>query len=146
MKRYGSRIRIFVLIGVIFLAIATVYAETAEGYFNRGLEDVRQHNFSQAIIDFTKSIEINPNYAEAYNNRGLAYDDQGNFSQAISDYTKAIGINPNDAVVYNNRALAYFAQKDFTKAWGDVHKAGSLGHKVKPAFLEALEKASGKEK
>jgi tetratricopeptide (TPR) repeat protein len=146
MSYRGSRIKIFVLIGVVFLAVFSVYADTAEEYFHRGLADSKQHNFGQAIIDFTKSIEINPNYANAYVNRGNAYDYQGNFSQAILDYTKASEINPKDADIYYNRALAYFDQKNFAKAWEDVHKAKSLGAKIDPRFLEALKKASGREK
>jgi len=42
----------------------------------------------QAVTDFTKAIEIDPNYANAYNNRGSIYSDKGRHDQAISDYAK----------------------------------------------------------
>ena len=58
------------------------------------LRIIDQGNFTQAMSDYNKAIEINPNYAEAYNNRGIIYDKQGNFTQAMSDYNKAIEINP----------------------------------------------------
>ncbi|MCX5697998.1 MAG: tetratricopeptide repeat protein, partial [Candidatus Omnitrophica bacterium] len=108
---------IFVLIGVLFLSISSVYAETVEEYFNRGLAHGNQGNFPQAISDFTKAIEINPNDAEAYYNRGLVYGTQGNFPQAISDFTKAIEINPNDAEAYYNRGLAYYEKKEYDSSW-----------------------------
>ncbi len=35
-------------------------------YYNRGMTYSDIENINQAIIDFTKAIEINPNYADAY--------------------------------------------------------------------------------
>jgi tetratricopeptide (TPR) repeat protein len=35
-------------------------------HYNRGLTYFKIENTNQAIIDFTKAIEINPNYADAY--------------------------------------------------------------------------------
>ena len=146
MRYKSSRIMMFVLIGVLFLSVSSVYAETAEEYWNSGNTCYKQGNLSQAISDFTKVIEINPNYAEAYNNRGLAYYIQGNLPQAILDFTKAIEINPNFAGAYNNRGVAYYATKEYDKAWKDVHKTEGLGHAVNPKFLNALKKASGRDK
>ena len=57
-----------------------------------GLPMLTQGNLPQAISDYTKAIEINPNYAEAYNTRGFVYGNQGNFTQTISDCNKAIEI------------------------------------------------------
>ena len=49
-----------------------------------------QNNFTQAIADYNKVIELNPQDATVYYNRGLAYDKQGNIDQAIADFTQAI--------------------------------------------------------
>jgi tetratricopeptide (TPR) repeat protein len=114
----------------------------ARPYNTRGLAYEKQGNFTQAISDYTKAIEINPSLAEAYNNCGVVYYDKGNFTQAISDYTKAIEINPNYAQAYNNRGLAYYEKQEYDKVWVDVHKAEKLGYKVNSYFLEALKKAS----
>ena len=29
--------------------------------------------YDRAIVDYTKALELNPDYADAYNNRGNAY-------------------------------------------------------------------------
>lgn len=42
-------------------------------------------NYEDAIVAFSKAIELNPRYAEAFKNRGLAYAILGNRSQAIAD-------------------------------------------------------------
>jgi len=105
----------------------------AEEYFYRGNTYGWQHNFTRAILEFSKAIAINPNYVDAYINRGVAYGQQGNFSQAISDYNKAIEINPNDAMPYNNRGRAYAKQGNFSQAISDCTKA----IEIKPINVEA---------
>ena len=62
---------------------------------------------SRAIVDFTKAIELNPDYAIAYNNRGVAYYLKKEYESAIVDFTKAIELNPDYAIAYNNRGMAY---------------------------------------
>jgi tetratricopeptide (TPR) repeat protein len=46
----------------------------------------------KALANFTKSIEINPNYVSARYHRGLVYYDLGNRAQAIADFTQARSI------------------------------------------------------
>jgi tetratricopeptide (TPR) repeat protein len=124
----------------------TIAPNDAEAYYNRGLAYQLKKEYDKAIADYTKAIEINPNDAEAYNNRGLAYGSKKEYDKAIADYTKAIEINPKYAEAYYNRGLAYFLKKEYDKAWEDVYKAQGLGSKVHPEFLNALRKASGRQR
>ena len=39
--------------------------------------------------DFTKAIELDPDYGEAYFNRGLAFSDLGQTQKASADFQKA---------------------------------------------------------
>ena len=115
-------------------------------YYNRGIAYEEQGNIQQAVSDYTKVIAINPNDADAHYNRGTVYFQQGKFVQAISDYNKAIAINPNSFKTYRTRAVAYYLAKKYDNAWIDVHKAEALGGAVHPGFLDALKKASGRDK
>ena len=45
----------------------------AEAYYNRGIAYGDKGEYDKAIEDYSKAIELNPEYAEAYNNRGNAY-------------------------------------------------------------------------
>jgi len=61
-------------------------------YFNRGLAHEKKGQYDEAISDFTKAIEIKPNYARAYRMRGEAYFNKGQYDKAIPDLKKAIGL------------------------------------------------------
>jgi len=118
----------------------------AEAYCNRGFVYTLKGNADQAILDFNKAIEINPNDVTSYMGRGMAYAKTGNLDKAIFDLTKTVEISPNDPKVYAARAPIYLMKKDYDKSWADVHKAESLGYKIRPDVIDALKKASGKEK
>ena len=47
---------------------------------NRGVTYAQQGEFTQAMSDYNKAIEINPNDAETYNNRGNTGTLRGNFT------------------------------------------------------------------
>ena len=72
-------------------------------YSNRGHTYGSQGNLEQAIEDYTRAIELEPNSPLAYSNRGVAYYEQGNLEQAIEDCTRAIELNPNNDQAYINR-------------------------------------------
>jgi tetratricopeptide (TPR) repeat protein len=59
---------------IIFCLFITTlaYAQTAEDYYNSGLDKYDQQDYKGSIADYNKAIELNPNLAEAYNNRGNA--------------------------------------------------------------------------
>ena len=151
-KAYNSRGDIYRAQGDLSRAISDfskaiiINPNYAQAYDNRGAAYARQGSLSQALADFNKVIEIDPNYAEAYNNRGNVYYALNNPTQAILDYTKAIELSPNLAQAYSNRSMSYYAAKKYDAAWADLNKAKALGHAPNPKLLEALKKASDRDK
>ena len=72
-------------------------------YISRGT--FKEHESCEdAIEDYTKAIEIDPNYHFAYFNRARVKYELGDYQGAIDDYSKIIEINPNHAFAYSNRA------------------------------------------
>ena len=49
--------------------------------------------YKEAIRDFTRVIEIDPDNANAYFNRGCCYDSVGELDLAISDYSVALELD-----------------------------------------------------
>lgn len=87
-------------------------------YSLQGLNKYNNDRFDEAIADFNKAIELNPEKIYAYYNRGLAKfrlgdleAAQGNtekakalYTSGVEDSTQAIKLNPDDPYTYHNRA------------------------------------------
>ena len=58
--------------GVMLSVPQRVNAESADFYFNQGVDKFEFGDFSGAISDFNKAIEINPKDFEVYSIRGIA--------------------------------------------------------------------------
>ena len=116
--------------GLILSVPEKVNAADNSFYFNRAYEKAEKGDHYGAISDFTKAIEINPQYAKAYNNRGFSKTYLEDNYGAISDYDKAIEINPNYALAFANRGSSKESIGDMKGACDDWRKASSLGDKI----------------
>ena len=95
----------------------------AQKYFKSAYDKSDLKDYRGAIADYTKAIELNPDFYEVYFNRGLAKNNLKDHNGAISDYTKVIEFVPNFGAAYNYRGIAKImidmdndAIADFTKA------------------------------
>ena len=57
----------------------------------------KQTKYTEAIMDYTRVIELDPSNAHAYHNRGISYDKVGDFEKAIADFTKVRDQSPSAA-------------------------------------------------
>lgn len=88
--------------------------ETPEICNDRGLEHYLADRLPQAVSDFTKALELDPNCAETHYNLGSLYEDLRDFDKARAEYRVAIlgGL----AAAYNNLARLYILDKDYAAA------------------------------
>ena len=71
--------------------------KAAMAYLNRGVACYNSGDFRQAILEFTRAIELDPANAEAYHVRGIACQVSGDPELAIRDCTKAAELDPDNA-------------------------------------------------
>jgi len=94
-----------ILILICYTTLPINAQNSAEEYFNSGIEKANSGDYEGAIKEFDKAVEINPKFAEAYYNRGVAKGELGDYRGGIEDYNKAIEINPRYAKAYYNRGV-----------------------------------------
>jgi hypothetical protein len=95
----------------------------AEQAFNRGMQALGRADYTEAIEDFTQTINLNPSETNAYVNRGNAYYGLGEYNKALADYNQAINLGSNLAIVYYDRGCAYAKLDYHSKAIPDFNQA-----------------------
>jgi tetratricopeptide (TPR) repeat protein len=77
-----------------------------EGYQAAGLGHLGNGELSQAIVMFSKVIDLKPDHGWALNNLGLAYLRANENDKAVEVLTHAAELLPNTAYVHNNLGVA----------------------------------------
>jgi Flp pilus assembly protein TadD len=103
-------------------------------HITRGQAFFKLGMINEAIADFNKAIEINPQYDFSYNNRGSIYRFLGNTKQAMRDFDRAIDLEPREILGYYNRGLTYILLGDYQQAIRDLNKVIELAPRRAEAY------------
>lgn len=87
----------------------------------------RQYDYTEAVEDIKKAIEIVPDLPYLWYNLGNLYCLSSDYVQSIDSYTKAIEYYPYMANAYYNRGLVLIYLKDREKGCIDLSRSGELG-------------------
>ncbi|MCK4990004.1 MAG: tetratricopeptide repeat protein, partial [Bacteroidales bacterium] len=123
----------YILILLPVMITASVQAQSAKQYFKAGEDFAKANNYADAIIQFTKAIELDPDYDKAYIQRATAFSRSGDHKSAAKDYDRALAFESKDEEIY------YFAGNEW-HLYGDNPIALdrlSMAIQMKSNFLEA---------
>lgn len=80
--------------------------ESAINFCDRGLQKALRGNYSAAISDYNRALQIDPDNPHTYSQRGVAYYKLKAYKEAFGDYAQALQLNPSFAEAYYNRGTA----------------------------------------
>jgi protein O-mannosyl-transferase len=95
-------------------------------YGNRGFSYKKAGMNEQAIQDFSRSIELNPDDARGYFNRGLVYVTVKNNTSALRDFNTAISLDTTQPLLYSYRGQVNLMLGDTSMAIADIRKCLNL--------------------
>ena len=84
---------------------------------------VRMRDYDNAIVEFSRAIELAPGYAVAYSNRGVTYMQQRKYNKALDDLKKAVELSPRDKNAHYNLAALYALQGQKDRAFDSLDLA-----------------------
>jgi tetratricopeptide (TPR) repeat protein len=114
--------------------------ETHRHFGNTSGSDLAEHQL--AVNDFSRAIELDPDYAEAYFSRGVLYwRELRNAYRAIRDMTRVLELSPQWAEALFNRAMAYQIRGDHEQAISDLEQY--LVEGSNPYWRESAERQLG---
>jgi len=98
----------------------------SKAHCNLGIVYCEKGSIDQAIIQYKKSIKLDPGSGKTYNNLGMAYLHHGSSKDAITAFETALRLSPELISIHNNLGSAYFQEGMIDKAimeWNIVLKA-----------------------
>ncbi len=96
--------------------------EAPKKLWDSGNENMKNMNYTQAIIDFTNLIRLSPDFDYVYRNRGMSYQYLGKYSQALTDLNKYIEMKNDDPLAYSSRGWIKNNLNDNMGALADFNK------------------------
>lgn len=117
------------------IAQKLVKEEHSEALNKLGSVFLGKRMYGEAVRQFRRTLEIEPDYAEAQNNLGLALSLAGKDGEALELYQKAILNQPNYADLHNNLGVLLCKIHRYKEGIEELEKAVRLGAKYGEAYF-----------
>jgi len=110
--------------------------QPADVYYARGYTYQESGAYWQALEDYKKAIELNPDLAGAYQNSGNCYYALKDYEKALDCYGKSEKLQPDDSTVYYARGFVYLDTGFTEKACEEWNKALNMGNKYVQKYID----------
>lgn len=100
-----------------------------------GNQHDKNKEYEDAIIDYTKLIQLNPQFSYVYKNRGYIYYEQKKYQLALADFNKAIELKGDEPSFYYYRGWLKFDLKDLQSSLIDFNKLIELDSNSSLAYF-----------
>lgn len=125
-----------ILLVTLLLAVmaGNTLAQHAKDYYKTGLTFVESDNHKDAIDQFTKALDLDPEFVKAYLQRAKSYEAAGEIQLAADDLKRALTFEHKDADVFFDAARLNHILNRQQEALELVNKCLSLNKKSDAAW------------
>src|ERR1700722_8446081 len=126
--------RAALMVFILFPVVVLAQEPNPDQLLKRAIDEQQHGDFSAAIHDYRKVLEVRPNEVQAKVNLGAALAHVGQFDEAIAIYRSVLPSlkDKNPAVL--NLALAYYKKGDFEHAREQLE----ILHDAQPNSLQVV--------
>jgi tetratricopeptide (TPR) repeat protein len=122
----------------LFLLLLSIplknYAQNARQYFKTGLTFSEAGNYKDAVDQFTRSLEIDPEYLSSYLERARAYEAMNELQKAADDLQRALSFEQKKESLYYEAARLNYLLSNFDNALELINRSMELKSNYEPAF------------
>ncbi|GAM08949.1 transmembrane and TPR repeat-containing protein F38B6.6 [Geobacter sp. OR-1] len=90
-------------------------------------------NYSAALIEYRKAIDVSPSYQLAINNLGKLYRNLGEFEKSEAEFVKLAALMPGSAIPYQELGQLYLKQNRLGAAYDQFAQALRIDPRSAPA-------------
>jgi Flp pilus assembly protein TadD len=102
---------------------------TKEDYFEQAVNAFGDEKLDEAIEQYQKALEIDPNYQDALHGLGMAQFNRGRVDDAIATARRLIELDQDDILAHTSLSMFYQAQGRIEDAEKEGNAARILGWK-----------------
>jgi tetratricopeptide (TPR) repeat protein len=124
-----------IIVTVFLITVLTpLNAQNAKQFYKTGLTFVEAMNYSDAIEQFSKAVEVDPDFIEAYIERARAFQALNEPQKAAEDFDRAIVFEKKEKDLYMEAAAVNFQLENLDKALEQVKTAITLDPKFDESY------------
>ncbi len=103
--------------------------ETAEDRYYAGIDLFGEGKLAEAIAEYTRALELNPQFSDALHGLAQAYHAQQDFDRTIETARRILALDPEDILAWTTISRAYQRKGMVPEAEEAGNKARILGWK-----------------
>lgn len=134
-NRKFNRTMIFTPLFIVMIS----FIQCSPKLYKTGENFAASGNYEDAITQFTKLIEENPEYTKAYIARAEAYEKNDQKAEAASDYKRAAAFEDKDKEIFYNAGRLYYSLEQYDEALPMLSKVTALDKKHTDAYWLKME-------
>lgn len=100
-----------------------------EDYYNRGMEHFAEDRLDDAVVDYLRALDEDPDYADALHALAMTYAHQEKLDQAIDIGKRLVEVAPNDELAHTSLSIFYQQKGMIAEAEQIAAKARTLSWK-----------------
>ena len=105
-------------------------------YNNLGNYYTSNSQFEKAIIEFSKSVRIKPNYILGFQNRGAVYFELKKYEEALNDFNMVLKLDRNNKVVVDSRRKCLLELGMTEQALSELNKVANDANVTSDNFFD----------